>query len=641
MKCVHLDFHTSPTIDGIGTEFDAEKFTKTLKEADVDLVTVFAKCHHGYCYYPTKVGTMHPGLKFNLLAAEIEAIHKAGAKAPIYITMGWSKKDADDHPEWRHIDFNTRTDFFFKTEIEREDPDRPLNDCGWTTLCPVGGYGEHLAAITREVCEKFDVSDGIFYDICFIKGACACPSCLEGMRKRGYDTESLSDAQKYFTERRIEMMQELSGIVHEFCPTANVFFNGGANMNFPAYHPYQTHYELEDLPTAWGGYDLMPLRAKYFERYGKYFMGMTGKFHHAWGEFGGFKSAEALRYECADMVSVGASISVGDHLHPSGDIDKSTYAVIGHAFHYIKELEPHTTESRPYTDIALFVSHSTDADMGASKLLQVMHLDFDVVDSGDSLDGYRIVILPDFVKLTDADKAAILAFRKAGGTVIASYDSIFEGLGIEKIGTSSADKDFISCEVDELVTPFLSYSSAMMTKSDYRVLADVYEPMFNRTYGRFCGHKNTPYKREAASYPALVAGEGLLYFAHPVFTAYEKNGSYALERYIIKGIREVYDPAIKTEELPSCARVRLRRRLADGALLLHVLYAPPVNRGNVCLLPDFPKLHDVKITLRVDGAIKSVKLQPSGEEIAFTQDGDTVTLALPPFRLHTLVVLEK
>ena len=641
MKCVHLDFHTSPTIDGIGTEFDAEKFTKTLKEADVDLVTVFAKCHHGYCYYPTKVGTMHPGLKFNLLAAEIEAIHKAGAKAPIYITMGWSKKDADDHPEWRHIDFNTRTDFFFKTEIEREDPDRPLNDCGWTTLCPVGGYGEHLAAITREVCEKFDVSDGIFYDICFIKGACACPSCLEGMRKRGYDTESLSDAQKYFTERRIEMMQELSGIVHEFCPTANVFFNGGANMNFPAYHPYQTHYELEDLPTAWGGYDLMPLRAKYFERYGKYFMGMTGKFHHAWGEFGGFKSAEALRYECADMVSVGASISVGDHLHPSGDIDKSTYAVIGHAFHYIKELEPHTTESRPYTDIALFVSHSTDADMGASKLLQVMHLDFDVVDSGDSLDGYRIVILPDFVKLTDADKAAILAFRKAGGTVIASYDSIFEGLGIEKIGTSSADKDFISCEVDELVTPFLSYSSAMMTKSDYRVLADVYEPMFNRTYGRFCGHKNTPYKREAASYPALVAGEGLLYFAHPVFTAYEKNGSYALERYIIKGIREVYDPAIKTEELPSCARVRLRRRLADGALLLHVLYAPPVNRGNVCLLPDFPKLHDVKITLRVDGAIKSVKLQPSGEEIAFTQEGDTVTLALPPFRLHTLVVLEK
>ena len=155
--------------------------------------------------------------------------------------------------------------------------------------------------------------------------------------------------------------------------------------------------------------------------------------------------------------------------------------------------------------------------------------------------------------------------------------------------------------------------------------------MFNRTYGRFCGHKNTPYKLEMADYPALVVGDGLLYFAHPIFTAYEKNGSYALERYIIKGIREVYDPAIKTEELPSCARVRLRRRLADGALLLHVLYAPPVNRGNVCLLPDFPKLHDVKVTLRVDGVIKSAKLQPSGETIdlaGFARVGDEGVLAL-------------
>ena len=58
MKCIHLDFHTSPAIDGIGTEFNKAEFTKTVKEAKIDLMTVFAKCHHGYCYYPTKVGTV-------------------------------------------------------------------------------------------------------------------------------------------------------------------------------------------------------------------------------------------------------------------------------------------------------------------------------------------------------------------------------------------------------------------------------------------------------------------------------------------------------------------------------------------------------------------------------------------------------
>ena len=63
MKRVHLDFHTSPDIDGIGDRFNKEEFTATLKAAGVDLMTVFAKCHHGYCYYPTRVGKMHPHLQ--------------------------------------------------------------------------------------------------------------------------------------------------------------------------------------------------------------------------------------------------------------------------------------------------------------------------------------------------------------------------------------------------------------------------------------------------------------------------------------------------------------------------------------------------------------------------------------------------
>ena len=50
MKCVHLDFHTSPDIEGVGARFSKEKFTKTIKDAKIDSMTVFAKCHHGYTY---------------------------------------------------------------------------------------------------------------------------------------------------------------------------------------------------------------------------------------------------------------------------------------------------------------------------------------------------------------------------------------------------------------------------------------------------------------------------------------------------------------------------------------------------------------------------------------------------------------
>ena len=641
MRCVHLDFHTSPDISGVGKRFDKEKFTKTVKNANIDLMTVFAKCHHGYTYYPSGVSTMHPGLNFNLLAEEIDAIHAAGAKAPIYITLGWSKKDADEHPEWHHIDFFTKkTAYMGHVPNDSDSPDMPLEHCSWATLCPLGDYMNHLEAITREVCERFDVSDGVFYDICFFSDACVCDSCRSGMEKMGLNPESYEDAKKYYSLGRIEMMKKLTAIVHEYKPFATVFYNGGADMNRTEYHPYQTHYELEDLPTAWGGYDLMPLRAKFFEKYGKTFLGMTGKFHHAWGEFGGFKDKEALRYECADMLSVGASISVGDHLHPSGDIDESTYAVIGHAFDYVKKIEKYSENTRAYTDLAIWLSHNGDSDMGASKLLQIMHLEYDVIESGAEISPkYKCIILPDKVSFTEEDKAALLDFTRNGGKLIASYESVFCALGVEKIAPSECDADFIGCELDEFKTPFLSYSSAYRVKSCGEVLAEVYEPYFNRTAKHFCGHKNTPYKTEPADYPALVKCGNLIYFAHPVFEAYNNSGNYVLEKYIINAIDSVYERSIRTSELPSSARIRLREDKEGKFLALHVLYAPPVNRGNVCLLPDFPKLHDVKITLKTNKKISSVTSEPDGCDVSFTQNGELITLSLSPFSLHKLIIL--
>ncbi len=642
MRCVHLDFHTSPYIEGVGKDFDKEQFAQTLKDANVELMTVFAKCHHGYTYYPSQVGTMHPGLHFNLLREQIDAIHAAGAKAPIYITAGWSVKDADEHPEWHQIDFFTKRPMYMGPEpVKDADPEEPKSECTWTTLCLLGGYGEHLADITREVCENFDVSDGIFYDICFIGEACACESCRNGMVKMGLDPDDYEDAKEYYTRGHIALMKRLTGIVHEYAKDATVFYNGGANMYRTAYHPYQTHFELEDLPTAWGGYDQMPIRAKFFEKYGKLFLGMTGKFHHAWGEFGGFKNKEALRYECADMLSVGASMSVGDHLHPYGALDESTYAVIGHAFDYVKQIERYCENTRAYTDLGIWLGHDGNANMGASKLLQIMHLEYDVVGSGDDLAKYKCILLPDKVNLSEDDQCALRGFAENGGTLIASYESIFDGLGIEKIGPSGSDKDFIRCDVDAFTTPFLSYSSAYRVKTDGQVLAQVHEPLFNRTVGHYCGHKNTPYKTEPAEYPALVKRGNVLYFAHPVFEAYNASGNYVLERYIIKAIESVYDKPIVTKEFPSCGRVRLRENKAEGFFALHMLYAPPVNRGNVCLLPDFPKLHEVSVALKIPEKIASVFSAPDGAEIPFTQVGDTITLQLPPFSLHKLIILKK
>jgi hypothetical protein len=83
---IHLDFHTSGLIPDIGSKFDPDAFGKAFRDAHVDSVTVFSKCHHGYSYHPTAVGKIHPGLEFDLLRAEIDALHKFGINSPIYLT---------------------------------------------------------------------------------------------------------------------------------------------------------------------------------------------------------------------------------------------------------------------------------------------------------------------------------------------------------------------------------------------------------------------------------------------------------------------------------------------------------------------------------------------------------------------------
>ena len=42
---VHLDFHTSEKIDGIGSRFDKKQFQNALKKGHIESITLFSKCH--------------------------------------------------------------------------------------------------------------------------------------------------------------------------------------------------------------------------------------------------------------------------------------------------------------------------------------------------------------------------------------------------------------------------------------------------------------------------------------------------------------------------------------------------------------------------------------------------------------------
>ena len=113
-----------------------------------------------------------------------------------------------------------------------------------------------------------------------------------------------------------------------------------------------------------------------------------------------------------------------------------------------------------------------------------------------------------------------------------------------------------------------------------------------------------------------------------------------LERYIKKAFDLVYKKNIEFSYYPSCARVRVRKSEKDGFYAVHMLYAPPINRGNVCLLEDFPPLYNTEIKLSVPETVKKVTLVPQDKEIAFSQIDGKVTFTVDKMELHQLIVIE-
>ena len=66
----------------------------------VDSVTVFGLCHHGHAYFRTSHPCRHPSLPddLDLTGAQIDALHRRGIRAPIYLSAQVNEYAADEHP---------------------------------------------------------------------------------------------------------------------------------------------------------------------------------------------------------------------------------------------------------------------------------------------------------------------------------------------------------------------------------------------------------------------------------------------------------------------------------------------------------------------------------------------------------------
>jgi len=637
-------------MENVGEKFSVENFQQALKEGEVSSITVFAKCHHSNFYYPTKIGKMHPHLKFDLLGSMISAAHEIGVKTPVYFSVGWSAQDLKEHPEWQTKAFGKDEPNNLNYDIHAK-PEDPKPFVSWINVCINNPeYQKLVFAEVEELCANYPI-DGLYLDIMFNDSECDCPSCREGMKKLGYNPDVLEDSRNYLIFKRREFQKHITEIVRKYHSAAEIFFNG-CDMYMPQYHEFDTHFELEDNPQVWGGYDKMPVRAKYFARKGKPYIAQSGKFHTSWGEYAGFKNPLSLKYECAAMLAFGARCELGDQMHPSGEMDMQTYKNVGVAYRYVKQIEKYCLDNSETTTLGIFLSGDSVVDEGLTKMLFESHLDFDIVLDGEETDRFDVLIIPPRTRLSARSIEKVNRHIACGkGLLLIGDGSVENGnfainAGIEYCGKSEYDYDYVKVQSAfsdfAVQSPFLFYSTAHKVKvpENAEILATVKEPFFSRTYAHYCSHQNTPYKYEDASYPAIARLGNIVYVSHNTPEIYYEYGCQYHRDITVRALKEIYkNPVMRVDGLLSAGRCHFVKNTCERRYVFHVLYACPIQRGKVAVLEDFPRLDNIKVDLGIEEKVLDVKLIPQDKKVDFIQENGRVRFVIDSFSMHQMVVI--
>lgn len=648
---VNLDFHTSEKIESIGKKFNKEQFQNALKKGHVNSVTLFAKCHHGWSYHPSQANETHPHLEFDLLGEQIKAAREIGVKTPVYISAGLDEKTARRHPEW-----------LVRNKDESTMWAKDFTEAGYHKLCMSSPYLEVLLKQIEEVCANYE-ADGIFLDIAGVQ-PCYCQNCIAEREKLGvnpYDDKAVMEHAEMVYRRYCEKTR---AAVDKHRAGLPLFHNGGhIRQGRRDLACYNTHLELESLPTGGWGYDHFPFSARYCQGLGIEYLGMTGKFHSSWGEFGGFKHPNALRYEVSLAAANGAKSSIGDQLSPNGEMDMVTYDLIGRAYAELEKKEPWLDNVSSVADIAVISpeacegTHSTaqTTQVGASGsgvcriMLEGKYL-FDIADFETELDNYRVVILPDIVRVNSDFAEKLRRFCDKGGKVLATGKSALYtdknefclDLGARWIEENQYKPDYFR-PLGKIAgmgdTDYVMYSSGEKVQCIGTELGTRENPYFNRTWEHFCSHQHTPCSGEYGG-GGMTEGKDGIYIAWNIFDDYAETGGIHLKQMTVFALDKLLGGS-KTliTNLPAQGITTLMRQ--GDRLICHLLYASPVKRGrDTEIIEDIIPVYNTGLKIKTDMEISRVYLAPQNKDIDFQYEDGFVSVCIEEIECHQMVVLE-
>lgn len=677
---VHLDMHLPEDAPGMFERFDAHDYVRTLVDANVNSVVIFAHCHHGNCYYDTRVGHKHARLDFDYVREVADECRRRDVAVLAYFSCAWNHRDGELHPEW--------------TQRDAGGNPRP-HPKFWWWMCLNSPYGDHLLDMVREIAGNYPV-DGLWFDITYVAPpACYCDHC-RGLYREQFDEEMPvsptpgSQAAKRLYEFRIgsemRFRERLVEAVKSEDPNLLISWNHAGDVT----QCYLDNDRLADVlfrethtPEDW----LPSNQARWFNHFDMPYECCTSRFHYGgWSSFS-YKSLAKLSIEAATGIAHGGIVDIGDQALHDGTLDAGAYELIGRVYERIRAVEEYCTDTRSVPDVAIVHSSRSHhlgqwmednplrwpllSVFGAARILHDGGRHFDIISERalDRLSDYHAVLLPDQLVLTPEEVNALRAYVQSGGALIASYRcGMFDENGEEVFPTLLQDL----CGVSPL--RFADFSCGYVTELPFRLdaptgpvlfrspgeagspvaipaleceaqtaeaVATLVHPIYERTREHFYAANNPP-PGEPSGYGAAFVnpvGDGhVVYFPFDLYRFYQLD-SYGPLREIALHLLDRVAP-LRELRVEAPLQVEAVLRQCGSRRFVHLINYANQRFGqgfHPVVVEDVLPIHGIPVFVR--GTASQVIERPSGRPIPFSVADGVTHFTLPRLDIHACVEL--
>lgn len=667
-----FDFHSPGTAVGLARDFDGERWAQRVQDAGAQAVSVFTKCGYGYSFYRQgSVRYVHPQLPadMDMLAAQIEALHRRGLKAIGYYHTFNSEPIAEDHPEW----------------IERDVNGNPRG----ISICMMGPLAEtwmlpHVAEIVRHY-----AVDSMFFDGTYAHSVCYCDACRTafagdcgGLALPKDDKDAAWGPHlEWKLGRMVALRQRICEVIHGLRPEVVVSFNWAYSMRQPEPVPDGVGALVADIHPEDQAFTGSAL-ARYWSTLGRPFDVMNSAFLQWWGDWG-CKPASAMQQEVATTIANGGLTWIGYQMTHAFDVQPAVMGELRKTLEFVRDREALLVGARPVPTIAaLHPTHDTVVrhrgavwcdevtTRGLHRLLTESMIPYHLVQADDlrrRLDQFQAVILPD-QRWLDPDLAAALPdYVRGGGVLVATaltgtVDAHGEStdrflledlLGVRLEGLYDQSHGYIEVTDPRLKPGTLDmphlvegqFVLARPTAPDVDVLARL-RRIYLRSDGTFLLRWSPV--GEDSGYPAITArrvGKGwAVSIAGQVFRGYQAKNQWNL-KHIVANLLGVLieEPRVQVEAPAWLEVVLMEQPVAGGAtrLLVHLVNHHgnrPVDKNNVCVEQVLP-VHRVVVRLRCENRPTAVTLEPGSGACRWSWRRGVLTVRVPDVQIHAAIAV--